>query len=379
MSTFTKVFKINITNQSDFGTIHQAHLPGDDPEVSDLVLAVQKSKEVSHAPVHEGSSVWKTVEGQWQLLLHHPQEFRDRLLRPFVKALMRIFRCSQDIQWWAGKAALLRYVAGYVSKFSEAWDPDWLDQKPSAWQGALTVARLWKAAAIEQTLVLARSRMVLTNIQSMVYWPTIWNREEDDYRRLYRLRLTSENDWTLHQWLKKYRLKRHMDSYVAVARRRSHLFAVGVRFRRIASDEFFWQWIQLHVPFRLMAEICPAGMWRVSYSNKGLAAAMLLKPGCWDSGEWVQDYLRRLGHKEDWVATMVHRILARAYTVKLQLLNQMPKFNALPMVSHGEGLSPTQQSFHDRVVSVLQGRADGDDPETFMRFITGGPGAGVEN
>lgn len=149
-----------------------AELPDDAP-LAAVISRVQRSTECSRAPTREACSVWEWCETahRWILHLRHPWEFARARLRPYVVSLMRILRCSQDVQWWSGRTALLRYVSGYVSKYSEAFDEEWLRQPTAPLAAALAVVRNWRAAEPEMSMVLSREAMAFSSHGTVVWHP----------------------------------------------------------------------------------------------------------------------------------------------------------------------------------------------------------------
>ena len=61
------------------------------------------------------------------------------MIEPFFVEVMRVLRCHQDIQIGDGRGELLRYVSGYVNKFSSAFNHGWLNDKASDYSVARRV------------------------------------------------------------------------------------------------------------------------------------------------------------------------------------------------------------------------------------------------
>ncbi len=80
-------------------------------------------------PVHEAPSRFDEVTKSLQLT-HRPTDYEDAL-RAYFGSLMRVLRCHQDVQTTDGRGMLLRYVAGYVPKFSSAFNNEWLNDAAS--------------------------------------------------------------------------------------------------------------------------------------------------------------------------------------------------------------------------------------------------------
>ncbi len=368
------LFWLERTRTVHLESILAAEMPSEDTDLREVVQRVQRSDSASHAPVREGVSAWQWQGGRWCLHLRQPASFRAGGFRPYIPAVLRVFRCSQDVQWWHSGTPLLRYVAGYVSKFSEAWDDSWLESN-TAWSAALTVLQCWKPGAAEQVMFLARGGMAFSSMKSCCYTPVAFGAVEDSARELYRRRCEAEETFTFLEWLRRYRIVEGAFGATPV-RRRASFFAVGVRYSSPCTSAFFWQWLQMHVPFRRVQELCPSRMWLVSEPLQTLAAALLLRPGTWDAPEWVREHFRLAGHKEEWICTMSDRLQARIVEVHAQWEGLMPKFASFTLPRATVLLSPEQQRLYDRIALELELRAEHCETHPFVRFVTGGPGSG---
>lgn len=368
---FSDIRKVHLEN------LIQAHVPPvQDPELRQLVLAVQTSEDSDHVPINTGPSAWIWQPHGWGLMLHKSEEFESMKLRAFIPGIMRTLRCHQDIQWSTAGAPLLRYVAGYASKFSEAWSSDWVDEADSPLTASLNVARYWKAAAPEQALVLGRGGMVTTNVDSMEYAPKLFGKPEDSLRRLYCRRPEASEALTFLEWLRAFSLSGAEGQEIAKPRATKHVFAVGIRFARFASPSFFWQWLQVFSKFRSVISLCPGAMWSVSPDLQSLAACLELHPGTWSDRTWVIEYLRIQGHREDYVLLQANRIESLVTMVRLIRTGVVPKFQFTSRVI-GTTLNSEQETYWRIVVSQLEiRRSEQATVRPFVSFLTGGPGTG---
>eukprot|EP00959_Pyramimonas_sp_CCMP1952_P271853 5684108-Pyramimonas_sp.AAC.1 len=116
-------------------------------------------------------------------------------------------------------------------------------------------------------MVLQRGNMAFTNVESTQYRPPYFRDEPDDSVNAYMSRGRSFDQVTLLEWLREWQVG--YDKYKRPhARRRSALRAVGIQYARFLSDDFFWQWMLLNVPFRSVLELMPPAMWEVHSSLK---------------------------------------------------------------------------------------------------------------
>ena len=68
---------------------------------------------------------------------------------------MPVLRCHQDVQMADGRGLLLRYVAGYVPKFSSAWNAAWLNDEASTFAIVRRILRDYHPLEQEQWMQLA--------------------------------------------------------------------------------------------------------------------------------------------------------------------------------------------------------------------------------
>ena len=182
-----------------------ASMPKEDNELREVAARVQKgSADIARAPErhHPSTCVWDAPEGRWQIQIRYGGEWQQRNLRPCFKEILRLLRCHQDVQWWHGRGALLRYVAGYAAKYGESLLTSSLDCAVSPFHAGLHVCKMWKAAAPEQVMALAREAMSFTNLSSKKYRPKAWDPPEDELLYFYRRRPVGEAEMTFLAWLR---------------------------------------------------------------------------------------------------------------------------------------------------------------------------------
>ena len=370
-----------------------AELTHSDAELATLAARqVGIGSESTELPIQEEPSRWEwsDVFKKWTLKVKHTSEFRASKLRPFLKTVLRVLRCHSDIQWWDSTGALLLYVVGYVSKYHEAWDNLALKEDTSAWGGALALLRGWHAAEAEMVMVLAREPMVFHNFTNKDYNPRFWGVPEDAEFHLYRRRSIEFKDISLLQWLRVHTVTGKLEDRTAVAKPRTHkgIVCVGVRYKKVTDDRFFWQWLLMNKPHRMFEELCPLAAELTSTHVRCFAKCLLVCPGTWDCDEWVKGYFTGEGHRGIHVHVMLSRIRALRRLVIGQIDGTIPRAAAGRVFQRCTGdLSPKQMQF---LTLVLQ---DHEEREAQMqtvivpgiqrsiqirraRFLDGGPGSG---
>ncbi len=368
-----------------------AELPVNDPILAAVASRVQSSASATRAPVREDASKWSwdpTCQ-RWILQLRHTAAFATSRLRPFFKSLLTLLRCSQDVQWWHGRGALLQYVAGYVSKYAEGWNEDWLETDDSL-QAGLAVARNWKAAAAEQVMTLARHRMAFSSVSAIVFVPPVSSPDDVAEVYMYRRRSTAESALCLLQWLRAFQVSGSLaDRNVVVKKRQtSQLTAVGLIMSPITRDAYFRQWLLMFKPHRLQCELEPPIMQLVSAPVRFFAAATVQAPDPWKDDARIGKLLEAAGHRQEFVSTTVSRLRGLRQLIHGQVQGWIPRgLASVAPLSHIEKiLSPAQQAFLAKVMCNVAVRAEAaEDVDTQLMprtkywrplFLTGGPGTG---
>jgi hypothetical protein len=284
--------------------------------MASLVKRVQRGimGSSNRAEVREGPSqwIWNAVSSTWQLLLHQTQRFKDLCLRPFLRAALRIFRCHNDIQWWDGQGALLRYTVGYVSKYREAWDALALKEDHTAWHSALSLLRTWHAAEPEMAMVLGRQPLLFKNFITKEYNPRFFESEEDAELFCYRRRSTALENMRLHDWLRQHTVSGHPHDGTAkaIAHTKKGIYVLGVRYKLWFNDMFFWQWLVMNKPHRDVRELLPRSRLQVSENYRFFTMALFGMPGTWDTDSWIKQYFEKQGDKADYIEDTVSRMRA---------------------------------------------------------------------
>ena len=105
------------------------HMPSENAPLEQIVRSSQISWTGSGWPRRDASTVWdKTAE---HLRLHHPESAWKEGMRAFMPDVLASLKCHMDVQASDGRGMLLRYVAGYVPKFSDSFQSNWLDDVSS--------------------------------------------------------------------------------------------------------------------------------------------------------------------------------------------------------------------------------------------------------
>jgi hypothetical protein len=163
--------------------------------------------------------------------------------------------------------------------------------------------------------------------------------------------------------------------------------AVGLAYSRFPGDEFFWQWVLMHVPHRIFHELLPENSWRVSPQHRGFACAWLLCPHKWGNDSWVREWLEFQGNKSDWMQTRTLQFRSWRELLGQQIAGTLPRGGVRQyLVTCASGdLSAKQAEFVKSCLFDLAARRTAaEDPTTLdalsrlwqLRVLIGGPGSG---
>ena len=362
----------------------QAELRAGDPDVSALAGLVQGSYDTeSRTEQQSEPSHWTfdAVRRRWKLNLRCTAEFLAARLRPFLTSLLWLLRCHQDVQWCDSNGLLLRYVAGYVAKYSEGWSNLWLNSSSSSLEAGLSVLRCWRPSQAQMAMVLARASMAFTSAITTSYRPQCFWEAAEEKICLYRHRDGEEEGLSFLEWLRLKTFPKDAEGRLLAKHRvKAGLVAVGVEYDAPNRDQFYWQWLQLNVPHRLFTQLVHPDSDKVSPGHKHFASALLLCPDQWGSNDWVHHWLLRQGHRADYIETVKADLRARAKLVAAQIAGSVPKYSVSSVCSAGGVLlTPAQEAVLRTVLAETQKRTERpDDIQGSAKplFITGGPGTG---
>jgi hypothetical protein len=133
----------------------RADFPAHNPVLAALASVHQASNRLSPLPVAERS--WS--QGQ-EMQLKRDAAAAAANLRAYFPDLLSALRCHQDVVWGLGPGPLLRYVSGYVSKFSDAFHREWLEGAPAGWSLAERVLSSYQPLEPQMWLALSRVPLV---------------------------------------------------------------------------------------------------------------------------------------------------------------------------------------------------------------------------
>ena len=278
------------------------------------------------------------------LQLKHTATDKARGFRPYFVDLMEALRCHQDFQFADDDGALRAYVAKYVSKFSDANQDEWLNDKAQGDSIAATVLCRYKPLEPEMTLQMfgARFRQWFVTTEArgkkdfVVPWPEKdpQPKEVDLYMNaewaagrislLDFLRKTGDRGQIL-AWLKKLHAASASDetleTFAANYKMQGEKVVAAECLSKL-DDLCFGQWLMLHVPFT-----SPRDFWvpvaerldKVPWEHRNFAMALLcehpIAQAMWTSDAAIEEELRMEAHCKAFVRTLMAMMAAHRQLV----------------------------------------------------------------
>ncbi|CAK0798079.1 unnamed protein product, partial [Prorocentrum cordatum] len=315
-----------------------ATIPDDEEQeqLYHIVMGSQTSTHGSHPwPERKEDSIWD-VRGK-TLRLHHTARDLHHKLRAYMPAVIAGMKSHMDVQTSDGRGMLLRYVSSYTAKFSDQFSSEWLNDEASDYAISRRILTEFHPLEPEMWLQLAAAEysQVLThgtvkNFPVPVPWkgkemPAVVERythsawRPDDMslleyvrrsnsrggvHRALRLRyanLQKANDPSVaHVDLETWAARVPMRGEVLVAARSNSRF----------SDEYYGQWMLLHVPFRSVHELWQDAAELVPTGYRLFAHCLLHRPDLWRSEAWLRSDMELEAHRDPTIDSNVAMIKA---------------------------------------------------------------------
>ncbi|CAE7435818.1 unnamed protein product, partial [Symbiodinium pilosum] len=307
-----------------------AQAPGEPAMVSDCLWSPPFGQRTDGADCAKQPDLldgqWVAPEGSFHRLgpqtagrlhLHHPESAWKEGMRAYMPDVLASLKCHMDVQASDGRGMLLRYVAGYVPKFSDSFQSNWLDDVSSDYALARRVLTQYQPLEPEMWLQLGAhlfrqcfaggglSRFVVPmpwrgDLPERVqqYMASAWRPQS--MTLLTYLRKTNQQGAIHHEYKKTFAAIAAAEGlghddwapWLAAAPYSGAVLVAAVTKSRF-SDEYYKQWCLLHVPFRFLDDLWHTRLTSCRRSSKATgctshrAALYWAKAstGDWDEGE----------------------------------------------------------------------------------------------
>ena len=374
-----------------------ATVPADNEVMASLVEGSQRSWTGSGWPKDPRPSHYDSEKGL--LHLHHSDTdyckykadgITPEGVRAYLVDVLASLRCHVDVQMSDGRGMLLKYVSGYVPKFSDSFTTDWLADGGSDYAIAKRVLTDYHPLVPEMTLQLAMQWFPQCfaggTLQRFVV-PVPWQQAEWPARVQQYMKSTwRAPDMTLAQFLRKtnqkgnvhHKLKlKYERAKKAAEEAQTELFedsleewannvktegdvALAAMFLSRYNDKYYGQWVLMNVPFRdFDAEMQKPKLALVPEHLYYQTLAYLVKPDHWTNPEAIRADLELEAFREYHIKNILAMIAANQGLIDKYLdgkLNKNDEAVEAQAEAHGEApkLAQEQQTVVDEILESLK-------------------------
>ena len=373
-----------------------ATVPADNEVMASLVEGSQRSWTGSGWPKDPRPSHYDSEKGL--LHLHHSDtdyckykaDGTPEGIRAYIIDLLASLRCHVDVQMSDGRGMLLKYVSGYVPKFSDSFTTDWLADGGSDYAIAKRVLTDYHPLVPEMTLQLAMQWFPQCfaggTLQRFVV-PVPWQQAEWPARVQQYMKSTwRAPDMTLAQFLRKtnqkgnvhHKLKlKYERAKKAAEEAQTELFedsleewannvktegdvALAAMFLSRYNDKYYGQWVLMNVPFRdFDAEMQKPKLALVPEHLYYQTLAYLVKPDHWTNPAKIREELELEAFREYHIKNILAMIAANQGLIDKYLdgkLNKNDEEVEAQAEAHGEApkLAQEQQTVVDEILESLK-------------------------
>ena len=333
-------------------TVVSATVPAENETLAALVEGSQRSWTGSGWPRHDGPSYYDSTTGVLHLR-HTAEDYctqskngTNEGVRAYLVDVLSSLACHVDVQASDGRGMLLRYVSGYVPKFSDAFTTEWLNDEASDYMVAKRVLTDYHPLEPEMALQLAMQwfpQRFLGGTMQRFRVPVPFETDKVHARVQQYLQSTwRTKDMTLEEFLRKTNqkgrihrtLQRRHEAVLAAAGQEGLLedtleewanqatmrgeVAIAAMYLSRYSDRYYGQWVLMKVPFQQLEELHDAKLDLVPDHLYYQAMALLHRPDHWQSEAAVRAELELEAFREYhvrniWAMLQANHILIQGY------------------------------------------------------------------
>ena len=371
-----------------------------------IVEGSQRSYSGSGWPIFEGTSYYDAQSGLLRLK-HLESDFctynnkgEPEGLRAYVKDILAALLCHVDVQASDGRGMLLRYVSGYVSKFSDSFVSEWLNDAASDYSVARRVLTDYHPLEPEMILQMALQwfpQVFAGGTMRQFVVPVPWARETlPEIVRLYMASDWRREDMSLAEYMRKAtktgKIQRHLkrrykqamldrrgedsddredlETWVAAAPTLGESLTASMYLSRY-NDRYYGQWLLMNVPFRSLDDLWRPEADLVPDHLRFQALTMLLRPDHWRDPDTVQAELELEAFRKHHVQNVLSMLRANHRLVEQYLDGTYLKEDYVePTAAPGQPLllAPDQERIKRAIIdSAQQGMQERQSREDFWR------------
>ena len=371
-----------------------ARVPEENEVLANLVEGSQRSWTGSGWPQQEEASYFDATTRTLRLQ-HTAEDFCktnnkgvNEGVGAYLVDVLSSLACHVDVQASDGHGMLLRYVSGYVPKFSDAFTSEWLNDEASDYAIAKRVLCDYHPLEPEMTLQLAMQwfpQCMLGGSLQPFRAPVPFEAEELPTRvQQYMTCEWRAKDMPLAEFLRKtnqkgqihQKFKRGYEQAKAEAEAEGQLedslqewinyaecqgeVAVAASYLTRYSDRFYGQWVLMNVPFRSLKDFLLPELDLVADHLYYQTMALLQAPEHWLSEEAIRAELELEAFREYHTRNILAMLEANRNLIEKYLRKELDKNEEVAeqeqAPEHGDDpkLSRQQQEIVDELVGSVQ-------------------------
>ena len=358
-----------------------AAVPAENEVMACLVEGSQRSWTGSGWPKEPKGSYYDAATGL--LHLHHSEEDYCKYkadgtpegVRAYIPDILASLKCHVDVQMSDGRGMLLKYVSGYVPKFSDSFTTEWLQDGGSDYAVAKRVLTDYHPLEPEMTLQLAMQWFpqcfaggTLQRFRVPVPWEGIcpdrvqqymdskWRRPDMTLAEF--LRKTNQQG-QIHRSLKKRYLQAKMEAETGGAELMEESLeewannaqalgevALAAMYLSRYNDKFYGQWALMNVPFQRIDDLKKPGLELVPDHLYYQALVYLLRPEHWTDPAAIRQELELEAFREYHIKNITAMLSANQGLITKYLDGTLDKQND-GLEAHGTeaGAAPAEDAF----------------------------------
>jgi hypothetical protein len=328
----------------DLPSVVYATVPIDNVELRSIVVGSQPSYSGSGWPVNEEPSSWDN-EAELLSLLHTAGDHKQGL-RAFMPDILGGLRCHMDVMSSDGRGMLLRYVAGYVPKFSDSFATEWLNDQASDYALAVRILADYHPLEPEMWLQLGAHlfpHSFAGGTMKPFIVPVPWKDDLPAVVQAYMACDWRRDDMPLLEYMRKansagaivqYLRRNHkaanteesLEEFANKYQTKGEIMIASTTNSRL-SDKFYGQWLLLHVPFRTVADLWVDEASLVPEDYMNFALSLIHKPELWreESLACVRANLELYAYKDYYVESILSMVRAHRSLVDGYLSGQLDR------------------------------------------------------
>ena len=324
----------------------KASIPTDDSELAFLVHRLQSSDE--GAPFLKVRKQPTEVCGD-QILLHHTENDKSLHLRAYVDTILPVLQSRMDVQASDGKDALMSYVCGYVAKLAE--DTELLrSTQTTPWQAMWPFLIDHHPGEPEMAIMFSSNKLSYCNKAKLkLIPPTIEFFDKNILFQKYMNRPVEAENLTALEFCRSYVVSKEIPTLA------KQKYLVGVFYKYILNDRFFWEYTIVNTPFREVKELYDAHYKRLPDNVKLFSFMWFNHKDFLLNNFALTDFVSTIGYKQHVIDSFLQTVKGYSILYNRSLHDGVEE----PIIidTHVTTLNKYQKIVYNHVISKVEKRA----------------------